>query len=69
MTFEGEKRVVAIHSLAIVGDADELASASFDFNAYAMGAGVERVLEQFFDNRGGAIDHLTGSNLICHLVR
>ena len=68
VTLEGEERIVAIHAVAVVGDADELAAAGFDFDADAIGAGVERVFEQFFDDGGGTIDHLTGSNLIGHLV-
>ncbi len=36
VALEGEQRVVAIHALAVVGDADELAAAGFDFDADAL---------------------------------
>ena len=69
MTLECEKRIVAIHAVAVVGDANELATAGFDFDANAICAGVEGVFEEFFDDGGGTIDDFTGSNLVRHLVR
>jgi len=54
--------------MTVIGYADELAATGFYFDAYASGAGIESVLEEFFDNRGGTIDHFAGSDLIGHLV-
>ena len=53
---------------AVVGDADQLAAARLDFDANAIGAGVERVLQQFLHDRGRTIHHLTGGDLVSHLV-
>ena len=41
VALEGEQGVVPDHAVAVVGDADELAAAGFDFDADAGGAGVE----------------------------
>ena len=65
---KGQQRIVAIHSVAVVGDANEFAPAGFHLDADAMGAGIERVLQQFFHHRGWTIDHLAGSDLIRYLV-
>ena len=50
MALEGEQGVVAVHAVAVVGDADELAAAGLDFHGDARGCGVEGVFEQFFDH-------------------
>jgi hypothetical protein len=68
VALKSQERIIAIHALAVVGDADELAAAGFHFYADAICAGIERVLQQLFDDGGGTIDDLTGSNLIRHLV-
>ena len=41
----GEKGVVAIHALAVVRNADQLAAACFHFYTNAMGARVQRVFQ------------------------
>ena len=53
MALESQKRVVAIHAVAIVRDADQLASAGFNLDANAMCSGIERVLQQLFDDGRG----------------
>ena len=69
VAFEGEEGVVLDHAVAIVGDADELAAAGFDFDADAGGAGVERVFQELFDDGCGAFDDLAGGDLVRHEVR
>ena len=69
MTLECQKRVIAIHAVAVVGNADELAAACFDFDADPIRAGVQGVLKQFLDHRRGAVDHFAGGNLIGYLIR
>jgi hypothetical protein len=54
--------------VTVVGDADELATACFDFNADALGSRVESIFQKLFDDGGRAIDNFTGSDLIGHLV-
>ena len=69
VALEGEQRVVAIHALAVVGHADQLASAAFDFDPDARGAGVQGILQQLLDYGGGTVDHLARGDLIGDLVR
>lgn len=68
MALEGEQSVVANHAAAVVSDADEAASAGFDFNADACGSGIEGVFEEFFHDRGGAVDDFASGDLIGDLV-
>src|SRR5258708_1806217 len=68
VALEGEESVVLDHAVAVVGNADELAAAGFDFDADAGGTGVERVFEKFFDDGGGAFDDFAGGNLVGHEV-
>jgi hypothetical protein len=68
VTFEGEEGVVAGHAAAVVGNTDEAAAAGFDFDADAGGASVERILQQFLDDGGGAVDDLAGGDLVGDLV-
>ena len=69
MALKGQQGVVAVHAVAVVGDADQLAPAGFDLDADAVGAGIERVLQQFLDHRGRPVHHLAGGDLVGNLVR
>ena len=64
MALEGQHGVVADHAASVVGDLDEFFAAGFDDDLDAGGAGVERVFQQFFYDRGGALDHLAGGDLV-----
>ena len=68
MSLKGQQSVVAHHAAPIVGNADQLAAARLHFHPDAGGAGVQRILEQLFDHRRGAIDHLARRNLVGDLV-
>jgi hypothetical protein len=68
VALEGQQGVVAVHSLAVIGDADELSPASFDLDANAHGSRVERILKELLDHRRGPIDHLAGGNLVGNLI-
>src|SRR5581483_5143245 len=69
MPLESEQGVIAVHAVAVIGDADKLAPAAFDFNADAVSPRIERVFEEFLYYRRGTIDNFAGGNLVCHLVR
>ena len=68
VALEGEESVVLDHAVAVVGDADELAAAGFDFDADAGGSGVEGVFEELFDDGGGTLDDFAGGDLVGHQV-
>ena len=59
-----EPRVLGRHALAVVLDADQRPAALLDGHGDAAGAGIERVLDQFLDDRGGPLDHLAGRDLV-----
>ena len=68
MALEGEESVVFDHSVAVVGDADELAASSFDLDADARCSGVDGVLEELFDYGCGAFDDFASGDLVRHEV-
>ena len=69
VAFQAQERVVAAHAQAVIGDADEAASAGVDFDGEARGLGVEGIFHQFFDNAGGAFHHFARGDLVGHLLR
>jgi hypothetical protein len=68
MAFEGEEGIVTVHTIAVVRDPDEPTAGSLHANCDTGGFGVEGVLRQFLDHRGGALDHLTGSNAVGQIL-
>ena len=68
MALEGEESIVFDHSVAVVGDADELAASGFDFDADARCARVDGVLEEFLDYGCGAFDDFASGDLVRHEV-
>ena len=61
---ERQPRIVRLHPLAVVLDADLLLAAELDVNRQAPRAGVDGVLDQLLDDRGRALDDLAGGNLV-----
>ena len=59
-----QPRVLRLHPLAVVLDADLLLAAELDVNREAARAGVDRVLDQLLDDRGGPLDDLAGGDLV-----
>src|SRR5690349_9305073 len=68
MSLEGEESVVVHHATTVVDDLDEFLPASFDVDANASGASVQRVFEQFLDHRGGSFDDLTCGDLVANKI-
>ena len=68
MALKREQCVIAVHPMAIIGDADETSSARFHVDADTGGTSVERILEQLLNYRRGTVNHLAGGDLIGHLV-
>ena len=64
VTLERQPRILRRHALAIVLDANEPLAAELRGDGDAPGAGVEAVLDQLLDDRGGPLDHLAGSDLV-----
>ena len=67
VTLEGEHGVVAHHAASVVDHLDQLAAARLDVDANATGPGIERVLQQLFRDRCGALDDLAGGDLVGYI--
>ena len=59
-----QPRVVRLHPFAVVLDADLLLAAELDVNRQPPRAGVDRVLDQLLDDRGGPLDDFAGGDLV-----
>ena len=69
LPLEGEKRIVARHSAAVVAHGHEVTSAGDYSDVDARRAGVEGVLEQFLEDGRWPLDDLSGGDLVCHVER
>jgi hypothetical protein len=63
MTLKAEKGVGTIHSGAVVSDPDQAGAPTLELNGDPLGPGVDGVLDEFLDYRGGSLDHFPGSHL------
>src|ERR1700722_16824569 len=68
VAFKGQQRIVAQHAAAIVGNPDQAAAAAVDIDAKVGGSGVERIFDEFFYNRRGALNHLSGRDFVGDVV-
>ena len=59
-----QPRILRLHPLAVVLDADLLLAAELDVNREPARAGVDRVLDQLLDDRGRPLDDLAGGDLV-----
>ena len=69
MTLDGESRILRRHPLAIVFDMNQLLAAEFHGDRDTTGTGINRILDQLLDDRGGTLDDLAGGNLIREIRR
>jgi hypothetical protein len=68
VAFEAEEGIVAVHAGAVVDDADGGGAAAADHDLNLAGSGVEGVLDELFDDRGGTLDDLAGGDLAGDLL-
>ena len=64
MALDRQARILRVHALAVVLDANQLLAAELDGDGEAPRAGVDRVLDQLLDDRGRTLDDLAGGNLV-----
>ncbi len=69
MPLDRELRVLGVHALAVVFDADQLLAPQLDRDRDAGRGRVERVLDQLLHDRGRALDDLAGGNLVREVQR
>ena len=60
MPRQRQRQVIRRHAAAIVADPDQRLAALGDGDLDPGGTGIQRVLDQFLDRRGRALDHLAG---------
>ena len=68
MARQRERQFVALDAAAIVADTAQLRAAILDLDLDALGAGVEAVLDQLLEHRGGPFDDLAGGDLVNELL-
>ncbi len=64
VTLERQACIFGAHALAVVFDPHETLTAQLDVDLNAPRAGVDRVFDELFDDRGRPLDHFAGSNLV-----
>ena len=64
VALDGQPRIVGLHPLAVVLDADLLLAAELDVNDDAPRAGVDGVLDQLLHDRRRPLDDFAGGNLV-----
>jgi hypothetical protein len=64
VAFDGKFEGVRIHAFAVVFDQDERSPAARDGHRDAVGAGIERVLDELLDRGGGTLDHLARGDAV-----
>ncbi len=69
MARQRERQFVALDAAAVVGDADQAGAAGLDLDRDRAGAGVEAVLDEFLDHRGGPLDDFASGNLVDQVRR
>ena len=64
MPLDGQPRILRLHPLAIVVDANQLLAAELDGDGDAPRAGVDGVLDQLLDDGGRPLDDFAGGDLV-----
>ncbi len=64
VTLQREPGILFRHARSVVADLDELAAAVLEDDVDGHGPGVDGVLDELLDHRGGALDHFTGGDLV-----
>ncbi len=64
-----QRQIVLADATTVVANADQLGAAAFDIDIDARRPGVQAVFHQLFDDRRGALNHLSGGDLVGELWR
>jgi len=59
-----EPRILRLHPFPVIVDPNLFFAAELDVNDDPAGAGIDGVLDEFFDDRRGTLDDFAGRNLI-----
>ena len=64
VTVDRQSHLIGRNPTTVVGNPDQIRPPLFDVDIDARRPGINRVLHQFFDHTGRALNHLTGGDLI-----
>ena len=64
MPLDRERELLARHADAVIDHREEAAPAFLQDDGDAMGAGVDRVLDQLLDRAGRTLDHLARGDAV-----
>jgi hypothetical protein len=69
VAFESKQGIVAEHAATVIGNANETPAPVLDFHPDTRRTRIERILEQFLDDRRRPLHDLARRNLVCDVVR
>ena len=64
VTRQRQRQVIAFNAMTIVTHLEQLHAALLHIHIHGLRPRIEGVFQQFLEDRGGSLDHLTGSNLV-----
>ena len=64
VTFESQTGIGVGHTHAVVNYLDERTPSIFENDLHTRSLGIDGILHQFLDYRGGTLNHLAGGNLV-----
>ena len=64
MTGQGQGQVIATNPTTVIAHSHQLHPTLLHIHADGFRAGIQRVFQQLFQYRGGALHHLTGGDLV-----
>jgi hypothetical protein len=68
VSLKGQASVGIAHAHAIVNDLYESAAIVSEYNLNRRGTGIDGILNQFFDDRSGAMYHLASRDLVGYRI-
>lgn len=69
VALHGKRKFGSGNTVTIIENSNEARSARFDIDINRVSSGIERVLDEFFDERGRPLDHFARSDLIDERTR
>ena len=69
MALNGQQSAFAIHAQPVIAHPHQTPTAIHHIHLNALGAGINRVFNQFLQHRRRPLNHLTGGNLVDYRVR
>ena len=64
MALQGQQKFIAGNAVAVIANPQQAQTALFGLDLDPRRAGIERILDQFFDNRGRALDDFASFDLV-----